>query len=552
MSRPNELQIIRARVFSLSISLIGSLAALSACGGEDPPQGAGGAAGSGGSGGGFFCFPGETEPCYTGPVATKDVGACRTGERTCSPDGSGYGVCVGEVQPVPDDCATPEDEDCDGVPGPACLGANVFGLRFGGTGDDEGRSVAFDAAGNLFATGSFEGSIDFGGGELKSAGGKDMFVVKLGPAGEHIWSKVFGDKDADQVASSIAVGADGSAVITGNFAGSIDFGGGPLASAGGKDVFVVKLTADGDFAWAKAFGGVGALQEGLAVAVDNSGNALVAGAFDGPLDVDGSPLVSAGGQDAFVAKLAAATGGRIWSVAFSGPGKEVARAVAADGAGNVLVGGGYDGVVTIGADAMPSAGGEDAFFVKLGSADGAAMMSSRFGGALNDAITGIATHSGGGYVLAGYFEEAIGFEAVSLQSAGARDIFVASYSAPGEIVFAKAFGDKGSQIPEAVAADSSGAIVIAGRFDGSLDLGHKPPLPGSDAYDIFVGKLDASGGYVYGYAYGGTFDQVALGVAVDSKGNAAVTGSYFGSLQFGADPLPSAGQRDVFIAKLAP
>jgi hypothetical protein len=552
MSRPNPLQIIRARISSLSLSLFGALAALSACGGDEPPQGTGGAAGAGGSGTGFFCFPGETEPCYTGPVATQDIGACRTGERTCSPDGSAYGVCIGEVKPVPDDCATPEDEDCDGVPGPACAGANVFGLRFGGTGDDEGRGIAFDAAGNLFATGSFESSIDFGGGELKSAGGKDIFVVKLGPTGEHIWSKAFGDKDADQVASSIAVGGDGGAVITGNFAGSIDFGGGPLTSAGGKDVFVLKLTADGDFGWAKAFGGVGLLQEGLAVGVDGSGNALVAGAFDGTLDVDGSPLVSAGGQDVFAAKLAAGTGDRIWSVAFSGPGKQVARAVAVDGAGNMFVGGGYDGVMTIGAEVLPSAGGEDAFLVKLGSMDGAAGMSSQIGGALNDSITGIATHSGGGYVLAGYFEEGISFAGVSLQSAGAKDIFVASYSVPGELVFAKAFGGKGSQIPEAVAADAAGSIVIAGRFDGSLDLGHKPPLPGSDAFDIFIGKLDATGGYVYGYAYGGTFDQVALGVAVDSKGNAAVTGSYFGSLQFGVDPLPSAGQRDVFIAKLAP
>jgi len=557
MSRRKEPTLFRARPrlasLSLSISLAGALAALMSCGGDEPPQGSGGSGGGmGGSGGGFTCFPGDTKPCYTGPVVTENVGACRSGERTCNPDGSGYGVCEGQVTPTVDDCATPADEDCDGVPAPACPGTVLFGLRFGGAGDDEGRGVAFDEGGNLIATGSFEGSIDFGGGEVKSAGGKDVFVVKLGPAGEAIFSKAFGDKDADQVGTSVAVGKDGGAVLTGHFAGSIDFGGGPVVSAGGRDVFVLKLTPEGTVAWAKTFGGAGALQEGLAVDVDDAGDVLVAGAFDGTLDVGGVPLVSLGGQDGFALKLEAATGGVVWSKAFGGPGKQVARALAVDAAGTALVGGGFDGSIDLGNGPMLSAGGEDAFFVKLGSGDGTPAMGSQFGDASNQAITGIALPGGGGYVLAGRFEGAIGFETTMLQGAGAEDIFVASYGAPGELIFAKAFGDKGSQIPEGVAVDAAGAIVVAGRFTGSLDFGHKPPLPGTESYDIFIGKLDASGAYVYGYAYGGNFDQVALGVAVDSNGNAAVTGSYFGSLQFGADPLVSGGQRDLFLAKLAP
>lgn len=553
MSRRKKLRMGRARLVFLSLSLFGAFAAISACGGDDP-QGTGGSGGSGGAGGeGFVCFPGETEPCYTGSLPTKDVGACRSGERTCNPDGSGFGVCAGQVTPVPDDCATPDiDEDCDGVFAPACPGANLFGSRFGGQGDDEGRSVAFDAAGNLYATGSFDGSIDFGGGALMSAGGKDVFVVKLGPSGEHIFSKSFGDAAADQVGLSIAVGADGSAVITGHFAGSIDFGAGSMMSAGGKDVFVAKLSSAGDVVWAGAFGGAGALQEGLAASVDGAGDVFVAGVFDGTLDVDGTPHVSLGGQDAFVAKLASATGGRLWSVALGGAGKQSARALAVDKDGNALVGGGFEDSIAVGASAALSAGGEDAFYAKLGSEGGAPMALAQYGDAMNQAITGIAAGGDGGHVIAGRFEGAIDFGGGPLAGAGAEDIFIASYNAAGELVFAKGFGDKSSQIVEGIAVDAAGAIVMAGRFAGSLDLGHKPPLPGSDAFDIFIGKLDAAGAYVYGYAYGGTFDQVALGVAVDSMGNAAVTGSYFGSIQFGADPLPSAGQRDVFIVKMAP
>jgi hypothetical protein len=65
-------------------------------------------------GAGCVCVPGSTAPCYSGPMGTADVGACKAGQQTCNADGLGYGACVGEVVPVPETCATPVDDDCDG------------------------------------------------------------------------------------------------------------------------------------------------------------------------------------------------------------------------------------------------------------------------------------------------------------------------------------------------------------------------------------------------------------------------------------------------------
>jgi hypothetical protein len=61
------------------------------------------------------CTAGATAACYTGPAGTLGVGACLGGTSTCLDDGSGWGPCAGEVVPVSEDCATPEDEDCDGT-----------------------------------------------------------------------------------------------------------------------------------------------------------------------------------------------------------------------------------------------------------------------------------------------------------------------------------------------------------------------------------------------------------------------------------------------------
>lgn len=67
------------------------------------------------AGGGCACDPGSTESCYSGPPGTVNVGACRSGMRTCNALGTGYGPCENEVLPALDDCDNATDDDCDGI-----------------------------------------------------------------------------------------------------------------------------------------------------------------------------------------------------------------------------------------------------------------------------------------------------------------------------------------------------------------------------------------------------------------------------------------------------
>ncbi len=78
--------------------------------------------GMGGSGGGLVCTPGSQLPCYEGPAMTSGVGTCREGTITCAMDGSGYGMCEGQVLPaMTDSCGTPLfDENCDGMLNEGC------------------------------------------------------------------------------------------------------------------------------------------------------------------------------------------------------------------------------------------------------------------------------------------------------------------------------------------------------------------------------------------------------------------------------------------------
>jgi hypothetical protein len=123
---------------------------------------------------------------------------------------------------------------------PSTLGKHLWSKRFGNDSTQAANAVAVDASGAAIIAGYFRGLVDFGGGELASAGGWDIFVAKFGSNGAHLWSKRFGDGDY-QSFCSVAVDASGNAIVTGFFRGAVDFGGGALTCAREEDIFAAKF-----------------------------------------------------------------------------------------------------------------------------------------------------------------------------------------------------------------------------------------------------------------------------------------------------------------------
>ncbi|MCP4624809.1 MAG: hypothetical protein GY850_14980, partial [bacterium] len=174
---------------------------------------------------------------------------------------------------------------------------------FANSSDQTCFSMATDDSGNIIITGPFEGSVNFGGSPLTSAGGWDIFLAKFDSSGNHIWSKKFGDK-SDQTGYCVAVDSSGDIVVTGSFGGTADFGGMTLNSAGGQDMFLARFNASGSHLWSMAFGDASD-QTGYSAAIDNSGNIIVTGDLSGSTDFGGGPLTSAGGRDIFLVRFGA-------------------------------------------------------------------------------------------------------------------------------------------------------------------------------------------------------------------------------------------------------
>ncbi|APR86232.1 Secreted trypsin-like serine protease [Minicystis rosea] len=179
-------------------------------------------------------------------------------------------------------------------------GSVVWSKRFGDESVQYGQYVATDAEGNILVLASGTGVMNFGGDPLVAAGNQDVFIAKLNSSGEHVWSHRYGSPDGTAASASVVVDGVGNVFLTGSFAGQINFGGGMLASAGGKDIFLVKLSKGGEHIWSRRYGD-GDDQETTAAAL--AGGLFLTGYFGGAVDFGSGTLTSAGKKDVFVSKV---------------------------------------------------------------------------------------------------------------------------------------------------------------------------------------------------------------------------------------------------------
>ena len=205
------------------------------------------------------------------------------------------------------------------------IGEDVYSRRLGGAGPQYARAAAVDAKGNALLVGSFEEAFDDGSGPVASAGMDDAFVIKLDPKGKVLWSKRLGGLGAD-IARAVAVAKDGNVIVGGSFEGSVDFGGGPIdAAPGHSSAFVLALDPDGKHLWSRSFTSD---DESVinSIAVNPVGDVAVAGSFAGSADFGGGLVASAGAEDMFVALLHS-DGTPSWAYTAGGPKSQIGTGV---------------------------------------------------------------------------------------------------------------------------------------------------------------------------------------------------------------------------------
>ena len=358
----------------------------------------------------------------------------------------------------------------------------IWGKRFGSTSDDVANAIAVDAAGNVHLTGHSGALVDFGGGALTPAG---VFVVKLSSAGNHIWSKGCGGGGAD--GNGIAVDGTGNVLVTGFFDSTLSCAGGQSVTSLGKgDVFVVRMSgASGVPIWTKGFGDAANQQLSYGIAAAANGDALITGLFFGSITFGGNTLVSPGSSSIFVAKLTAAAGAPLWSK--GGGSNAAGTSIAVDAASNPVFTGIYSAATTFAGKTVALAGGGyDILLGKLDTATGNAIWLNGYGGVADDKSRAVAVNGAGRIAMGGEFQNSVDFGGGAL-AAIQLSAFLATFDAVPTHLWSEQFSSQtGASVTKSVAFGPIGEVVAGGQFGGTIDFGQGPLTAGGGATAFLI------------------------------------------------------------------
>ena len=433
----------------------------------------------------------------------------------------------------------PQTDRCTSTVSSSQISSQSFVVYFGNRGDDDAQDVVVDSVGNTYITGHFRQTVDFGGGNITSGGHRDIYVLKVDSTGAFVWVQTYGSTSnlADR-GLDIDIDSSSNVYITGYFQGTVDFGNGDITASGGSDIFVLKLNSSGAFQWVYTAGGTGN-DNGKGIAVDTDGNILLTGIFSQTVDFGGGTVSSEGEFDFFVLKLNSA-GAYQWVYTAGSNNDDEGLSIDTDSNNNSYITGYVESVVDFGvthnfygnSEIGPSA---DIFVLKLNS-EGVPQWANRYGQCQTEIGNGIAVDSSGNsYITGQFYCDNTNLGGITLTHNGGTDYFVLKLNSAGVSQWAYSVGSISTDIGYDIAIDSSGNSYTTGKFAGTINFGSES-VTANVVDDIFVLKLDSSGTFQWVYTAGGIAgtplsSDVGYGIAVDSSGNIYTAGVFIENIE---------------------
>jgi gliding motility-associated-like protein len=429
------------------------------------------------------------------------------------------------------------------------------------------------ASSSVYAGGFFKGNISAAYGVSFSAtnGGSDGFVAKYNSAtGAFVWAFKIGGPSDDEV-RSVATDALGNVYATGYFNGTVDFDPGAstfnLTASGSKDGFLAKYNTSGALLWAVRFSGSGNC-ETWKVCTDPSGNLYVTGQYDAPLtfySTSGATATTssmAGQLNMFACKYDA--GGIVqWAISGGSSKDDIGYGITADN-NNVYLTGNFNNsfalLSTTGSSlALLNANTGNKFdvYVAAFSQAGTFLWITSAGSDEDDTSIDIAQDANNLYItgtIKGDADFPFPSPAIVRNCQGGMDVFLASLSKSGgtfQWVSTQTGSGPGDEEACAVNVNNDGTILVSGYFRTSLSFAPfgLPNLGPASGKDVFLSGFDASGNILWAKNAGGPGDDVAYGLAHDNTNNVYTGGEHKDAAVFGAITLTNAGAKNIFVAK---
>lgn len=394
------------------------------------------------------------------------------------------------------------------------------------------KGLCIDGSGNVYTISTFTGNVDFDPGPgtftLNSNNGSNI-IQKLDAAGNLLWAKQY-----SIAAQSIAVDGGGTIYLTGNFTGTADFdlGSGVYnLTALGQDVFIIKLSAEGNFLWAKQVGGTLG-ESSSCINVSTSGNIYIGGSFGAEnsttsytADFNSDPSVSnelttVGGRDGFILSLNS-SGEFLWVRQKGTINTDAIACIAIDGNENII----YAGLSKY----------YNYFIEKVDLSNNLLWTTNLISGVQ---IFSISTDPNRNILVSGNFSGTVDFNpgtgVKNYTASSSQDGFLEKFDDNGNFLWAVHIRSNGTA--NSIAADASGNVYTAGHFGGNGNVDFDPG-PGTfnlkaSTRATYIQKLNANGNFIWVKQIAGdnksrTF---AKGIVVNTNGDIYTNFEFSGTI----------------------
>ena len=448
----------------------------------------------------------------------------------------------------------------------------VYSTYLGGSGGDLANDIDIDSDGNVYITGTTYYT-DFP--MVSALYGKqqiticDAFVTKINATGtEIVYSTYLGGPGINEITQGIGIAADteGNVYVTGytsSYAFPTTVSAYDRSFNGSFEAFVTKINASGASLLYSTYLGGTSEDIGIAIDVDTEGNAYIAGYTYSSDFPTVSPLFgsNSGNRDVFITKINISGTSLLYSTYLGGNVQDTPGDIAIDTDGNLYITG------WTGSSNFPLAvpfqnsffGNTSVFITKINAAGTNLVFSTFLGGRAGwEEGRGIEVDSEGNvYVVGGTHSD--NFPMVSAMDASANgygDAFVVKLNPPGtSILFSTYLGGLGEDEGNSIALDADRNVYVTGKT-ASSNFPTLNPIStiNSGGDDVFITKFDTDGNLLYSTYLGGSSNDDGRGIAVDTVGNAYITGVTQSSDFPTASPLygSNSGGEDVFVAKIGP
>ncbi len=344
----------------------------------------------------------------------------------------------------------------------------TFERILGGLDADGASSIAIAADGGFILAGSTI---------LPEEDFTDVLIIKTDKYGEVLWTTTFGGDD-NESASAILPTPDGGYLVA---ATTASFG------AGGQDVYIIKIDADGNEQWHKTYGDV----------LDDRATAMVRAPNGGYLIV-GATQKDVTGRDAYVLRIDE-QGNKLWSKNYGGNGGEIAHDVQVTRDGNYII---------VGSTTSSGAGQFDVYLFKIDD-NGNVQWEKTYGGDIWDIGFSVQQTDDNGFVVAGY---------TTSFGAQARDFYLIKTDEMGNLQWSKVFGGEHNDEAGVVRQTSDGGFLLAG-FTVNFFSANK------EYSDLYLVKTDAQGNVLWSKNFGGEKSEGASDLLLDDEGGVIIIGT---------------------------